>query len=116
MRIDLVGHERAGYADLVFALVFVWGFGDAASTLIAYTLTGSVAQEANPLIRTLLAQDPMLLVVVKGLVGLTVGLALLACRDVVQRVPGWRTWLLVVLGVGTALVANNLYVGVAAAA
>ncbi|WP_276270603.1 DUF5658 family protein [Haloarcula litorea] len=101
------------YVDLVFALVFVWGFGDLVSTLLAVHATG-VETEANPWIRVLLAHEPLLVVALKAAVALYVGVVLLACRPVVERVPGWRTWFGTVVGLGCGVVALNLVVAVLA--
>lgn len=104
------------YTDLVTALVVVWGLGDALSTLFALALTGDLSLEANPLVRALLAQTPLLLLVLKAAVVLVVGVTLLRYRDQIQSVPLWRPWMVGVLGLGTAIVVSNLYVGLAAAA
>lgn len=97
------------YVQLVFALVLVWGFGDLLSTLVAATVVG-VGAEANPLVRTLLATEPLLLVALKMTVALYVGIVLLACRSLVERVPLWRPWLAGVVGVGTFVVLSNFSV------
>ncbi|WP_246986653.1 DUF5658 family protein [Halorientalis marina] len=102
------------YTDLVAALVFVWGVGDAVSTLVALALTRDLSLEANPLVRALLAQTPLLLLVMKAAVALVVGVALLRWRDPIQSVPLWRPWMVGVLGLGTAIVVSNLYVGLVA--
>jgi hypothetical protein len=104
------------YTDLVAALVAVWGLGDAVSTLFALALTGDLSLEANPLVRALLAQTPLLLLVMKAAVVLVVGATLLRYRDQIQSVPLWRPWMVGVLGLGTAIVLSNVYVGLAAAA
>jgi len=102
--------EMPGYVELVVSLVIVWGFADALSTVIAMTVTGSAAAEINPWIRLLLTHEPLLVIVLKGAVALYVGVVLLACRDVVETVPGWRLWFLGVIAVGTAVVVQNLAV------
>lgn len=104
------------YTDLVTALVAVWGFGDAVSTLFALALTRDLSLEANPLVRALVAQTPLFLLVVKAVVVLVVGAALLRYREQITSVPLWRPWLLGVLGLGTLIVCSNVYVGLAAAA
>ena len=106
--------RRPGYVDLVFAVVFVWGTGDLLSTFAALHFTG-VGAEANPLIRTLLVRDPLLVVALKGAVMLVVGLVLVRYRAAIEGLPRWRLWLGTLLGVGTGIVALNLYVAVAAA-
>ncbi|MFB6179839.1 MAG: DUF5658 family protein [Halorientalis sp.] len=106
----LLGAKRLGYAELVFALVFVWGVGDAVSTLLAFSVTGNLAMEANPIARTVLLHEPLLLLVLKAAVAVVVGIALLECRDLVTRVPLWRTWMFGVLALGTAVVVSNFYV------
>ncbi|MFB6189843.1 MAG: DUF5658 family protein [Halapricum sp.] len=100
-----------GYVALVVALVVVWGFGDAVSTLWAVQATGSIQGEANPWIRLVLSHDPVLLVVLKAGVVALAGWLLLTCRDFVESVPGWRVWFVGVLALGSTIVATNLYVG-----
>jgi hypothetical protein len=107
--------ERSTYVEFVFGLVFVWGFGDAVSTILALALTGDHSMEINPWIRVLLEHEPMLMLAVKFAVALYVGVVLLECRSVVEQVPGWRVWFYSLLGVGTFVVLSNLYVGLAAA-
>lgn len=104
------------YRDLVFALVAVWGIGDAVSTLTVLALAGDVAFEANPLVRALVVQHPALVLALKAVVALVVGGLLLACRDTVQRAPLWRPWLFGVLAAGVVVVTGNVYVGVLALA
>ena len=106
--------RRPGYVELVFAIVFVWGTGDLLSTFAALHVTG-VWAEANPLVRTLLAHDPLLVVALKGAVMLVVGLALFRYQSAVERLPRWRLWLGGLLGLGTAVVVLNLSVALAAA-
>lgn len=106
--------EKPGYVELVFSIVLIWGFGDAVSTLFAARFAG-VGLEANPWIRVLLAHEPLLVIALKMAVALYVGVVLLACRSVVERVPWWRSWLLVIVGLGTGAVLINLYVGLTAA-
>ncbi|AEM58168.1 hypothetical protein HISP_13135 [Haloarcula hispanica N601] len=107
--------QKSGYVELVFSLVLVWGFGDALSTLFAAQFAGP-GLEANPWIRTLLIHEPLLVIALKMAVVLYVGVVLLECRDVVERVPLWRAWLLFVVALGAAVVVGNTYVGLAAAA
>ncbi|WP_336336737.1 DUF5658 family protein [Haloarcula brevis] len=107
--------QKPGYVELVFSLVLVWGFGDALSTLFAAQFAGP-GLEANPWIRTLLVHEPLLVIALKMAVVLYVGVVLLECRDVVERVPLWRAWLLCVVAVGAVVVLGNTYVGLAAAA
>lgn len=109
-----VSLELPGYVELVFSVVIVWGFGDAVSTLFATAVTGP-HREANPWIRQLLSHDPMLVVVLKAAVVLYVGVVLLECRPVIERVPWWRAWLTGVVGLGVAIVLMNVYVGLVAA-
>lgn len=106
--------KRPGYDDLVFAVVFVWGTGDLFSTLLALYYTG-VWAEANPMIRTLLAHEPLIVVALKGAVMLLVGIVLFEYRSAVERVPRWRLWLASIVGLGTGVVGINLYVAYAAA-
>ncbi len=42
---------------------------------------------------------------------LYVGVVLLECRNVVERVPLWRAWLLTVVALGAVVVLGNTYVG-----
>ena len=105
---------RPDYAQLVLAVVFVWGAGDLFSTFLALHFT-SVAFEANPIVRTLLAHDPMLVVAMKGAIALVVGVSLLKYQSVVERVPLWRWWFVGVLAAGSAVVCTNLYVAYTAA-
>jgi hypothetical protein len=106
-------HEPA-YAELVLAVVFVWGTGDLLSTFAAVHFAG-VGGEANPLIRTLLLREPLLVVALKSAVVLFVGLVLLRYQSVVERVPRWRLWLAAIIGLGTGIVAMNLTVASLAA-
>ena len=101
------------YRQFVAGLVLVWGFGDVVSTYVAAAATGSVAMEANPVVRTMLAIDPLLLVVLKGAVVVVVAVALLEGRTVVERVPGHRAWFVTCLGLGVLVTANNLAIGLA---
>ena len=110
-----MGLEMPGYVELVVSLVIVWGFGDAASTLVAAAFAGP-SVEANPWIRLLLTQEPLLVVALKAAVVLYAGVILLECRSVVERVPGWRAWFLSVIGLGTLVVLGNVYVGLVAIA
>jgi hypothetical protein len=103
-----------GYVDLVYALVLVWGLGDVVSTYLAAAATGP-AMELNPWIRVLLAWEPLAVAALKGAVVLYAGVVLLACRPVVERVPGWRLWLAGVVGAGLVVVATNLAVSLVAA-
>jgi len=106
-----IGAKRLGYAELVVAQMFVWGIGDAVSTLLAFSITGNLTLEANPIARTVLIHEPLLLFVLKGAVAVVVGITLIECRDTVTRVPLWRTWMFGVLALGTAVVVSNFYVG-----
>lgn len=106
-------HEPA-YAELVLGVVFVWGTGDLLSTLVAVHFVG-IGGEANPLIRTLLANEPLLVVAVKSAVALFVGLVLLRFQSVVKSVPRWRLCLAAIIGLGTGIVAMNLAVAYLAA-
>ena len=105
--------EKPGYVELVFSLVIVWGFGDAVSTLVATGAAGP-GLEVNPWIRLLLVHHPLLMVALKAVVVLYAGIVLLECRHVVESVPGWRAWFLGVVGLGTAVVLTNVYIGLAA--
>ncbi|WP_058994328.1 DUF5658 family protein [Haloarcula sp. CBA1127] len=106
--------QKPSYVELVFSLVLVWGFGDALSTLFAAQVAGP-GLEANPWIRTLLIHEPLLVIALKMAVVLYVGVVLLECRDVVERVPLWRAWLLTVVALGAVVVLGNTYVGLVAA-
>ena len=113
LELSTIRLEKPDYVELVFALVLVWGFGDAASTLFASGAAGP-GLEANPWIRLLLVHHPLLVVVLKAAVVLYAGVVLLECRSVVESVPGWRVWFLGVVGVGAAVVLSNVYVGLVA--
>lgn len=110
------GERSTRYVGYVYALAVIWGLGDVASTFFAAAATGAVGGELNPLMRVLLATDPVLVLVLKAAVVLVAAVALLSCRDVVERVPGWRVWFATMLGAGTLVVVNNALVGVAALA
>jgi len=105
---------RLDYVDLVFALVFVWGAGDLLSTLVAVNFVG-IGAEQNPLVRSLLAISPLLLIALKMGVVLSVALVLLAYRSLVERVPLWRPWLTAIVGVGAFVVVSNVSVAVLSA-
>ena len=107
--------ERPSYVELVFSIVLVWGFGDAVSTLFAAHYAGA-HHEANPWIRLLLEHSPLLLLALKMAVVLYVGIVLLECRSVVERVPLWRGWLTAIAAAGSAVVLLNVYVGLVAVA
>lgn len=111
-----VGDRRPGYVVLVYALVLVWGLGDIASTYFVVAATGSTVGEVNPLIRLMLDTEPLLVLALKAGVVLYAGVVLLACGEVVRRVPGWRAWLVFVVGAGALVVCNNALVGIAALA
>jgi hypothetical protein len=105
-----LGVPLPSYGSLVFALVLVWGVGDAVSTLLAFGVGGSLQLEANPLMRALLAEHLLLLPLFKALVVGVVGGLLLSVRGPVESVPGWRLWFGSLLAVGVAVVATNLSV------
>lgn len=107
----VAGHSRE-YAGLIYALVLLWGLGDVLSTYFASAAVGTSAAEVNPWIAMLLSHNPLLVAVVKGAVVLYVGIILLECREAVQRVPGWRLWLVGLVVAGILVVLNNLTVGV----
>lgn len=114
-----VGAIRAGipgYVGLVYALVAVWGAGDVLSTYFAVAATNGVGMEANPWMRLLLEIEPLLVLAVKAAVVLYAGVVLLACRSIVEDVPGWRLWMVGTVFVGWLIVVNNLAVGFAALA
>jgi hypothetical protein len=100
------------YTWFVAALVLVWGVGDAASTLFALQVTGSVQLEANPLVRMLLTENPLWLPVLKTGVVAIAGGVLLRFRAYIETVPGWRLWFVSILALGSTIVVTNLYVGV----
>lgn len=107
--------QRPGYVELVASLVLAWGLGDTVSTVFAAAVVGP-GREANPWIRALLVHHPLAVVAVKAAVVLYVGVVLLECRPVVERVPWWRAWLLAVVGVGALVSLSNTYVGLAGVA
>jgi len=106
--------QHPDYVELVFAIVFVWGAGDLFSTFAALHYTG-VGAEANPLIRTLLAHEPLLVVALKGAVMLVVGIVLFEYRSAVVSLSHWRVWLASLVGVGAGVVSINFYVAISAA-
>lgn len=110
----VVPDEADEYVALVYALVLLWGLGDVLSTYFAYAALGTSDVEANPWIALLLAYDPVLVAVVKGAAVLSVGVILLTCREAIERVPGWRLWLVGLVVAGILVVATNLAVGVLA--
>lgn len=97
------------YTDLVFATVFVWGTGDLLSSLLAFYVTG-IHMEANPLIRILLARNPLYVIVLKSAVALAVGIVLLKQRHAIERIPLSNVWLGTLIGIGIGVVALNLTV------
>lgn len=105
------GVPLPSYTWFVAAIVAVWGVGDAASTLFALELTGSVHMEANPWIRLLLTEDPLLLPLFKGAVVAVAAAVLLRGRRFVESVPGWRLWFVSVIALGSLVVVTNVYVG-----
>jgi hypothetical protein len=107
--------EKPGYVELVFAIVLMWGFGDAVSTLFAAELAGHHL-ESNPWIRVLLGEAPYIALALKFAVGLYVGVVLLECRSFVEQVPLWRIWLFSLAAVGAVIVLNNLVIGLYAVA
>jgi hypothetical protein len=107
--------QKPSYVELVFALVLIWGFGDALSTLFAARFAGAHL-EANPWIRLLLHHQPMAVILLKGATVLYVGIVLLECRRFVTSLPWWRAWLLAVVSAGALVVLGNVYVGLVAAA
>jgi hypothetical protein len=107
-----VPRDGSGYVGLIYGLVLVWGLGDVVSTYFAYAATGSVAAESNPWIAALLSHDPLLVLVLKAAVVLYAGVVLLACRGLVERVPGWRVWLSTIVTGGVLVVLGNLAVGI----
>jgi hypothetical protein len=109
---DLVG--RGDYVPLVYALVLVWGFGDVLSTFLAAWATGPAGHELNPLVASMLAVEPLLVVALKAGVVLLAGTLLLAYRDVVVSVPGWWAWFGAVILAGSLVVANNTVVALVA--
>ncbi len=118
-KLPSLGAVRAtvpGYVGLVYALVAVWGAGDVLSTYFAVAATNGVGMEANPWMRVLLEIEPLLVLAVKAAVVLYAGLVLLACRSIVEDVPGWRLWLVGTVVVGWLVVVNNLAIGLAALA
>lgn len=103
-----------GYIGYVYAMVFIWGLGDAVSTFFAAAATGSAAQELNPMVQVMLVHEPILVGLLKAGVVVYTGIVLLECRDVVERVPGWRAWFVAIVGAGWLVVLNNTVVGLVA--
>jgi hypothetical protein len=106
--------RKPTYREFVVAMVLVWGVGDVLSTYWAMVLTGGVGMEANPLVRGLLAHEPLLLLGLKAAVVLYAGVLLLEGRPLVERVPGWRIWFTGLILAGTAVVLGNLATGLLA--
>lgn len=98
------------YGELVISIVIIWGFGDVISTLVASAAAGTIHLEANPLIRAMLAHDPMVMIGAKAAIVLVVGLALLAARPVVETVPAWRGWFIGINAFGAVVVLSNVTV------
>jgi len=105
-----------GYVEYVYALVLVWGLGDVVSTYVAVSAVGDPSMELNPWMAILLSTEPLLVLAVKAAVVLYAGVVLLACRSVVERVPGWQLWFAAVVTLGWAAVVNNLAIGIAVGA
>ncbi|MFB6161852.1 MAG: DUF5658 family protein [Halococcoides sp.] len=101
------------YGELVLSIVIIWGFGDIVSTLVASAAAGTFHLEANPLIRALLMQDPMLMIGAKATIVLVVGLLLLAMRPIVESVPAWRGWFIGINAFGGVIVLSNVTVAIA---
>jgi len=99
------------YVALVYGVVLVWGLGDVLSTYFAYAAAGGGGMELNPWIALLLSHHPLLVLAVKAAAVLYVGVVLLETRPVVERVPGWRLWLVGLVLAGVLVVVNNLAVG-----
>lgn len=114
-RLELPAVPVPSYVEFVYALVAVWGLGDVVSTFFALSAWGRIGMEANPWMRVLLGIDPLLVLAVKAAVVLYAGVVLLACRPVVERVPGWRAWFGAVVGAGWLVVVTNLVTGFLAA-
>jgi hypothetical protein len=106
----VVSGHSSRYVEFVFALVVTWGLGDTLSTYFALAADPSVV-ELNPLVAALMAQHPLALITVKLGVTVLVGAVLLAWRSAIERVPGWRIWLGVLLTAGVITVLNNVAVG-----
>ncbi|MFB6310391.1 MAG: DUF5658 family protein [Salinirussus sp.] len=98
------------YVTLVYALVLVWGLGDVLSTFAAHAAAGQMGRELNPLVALMLETEPLLVIALKAGVVLYAGVVLLACRDIVRTVPGWRLWLTAIVTAGAIVVSNNIAV------
>ncbi|WP_435077000.1 hypothetical protein [Halococcus sp. AFM35] len=103
--------ENPEYAELVLAVVVVWGVCDGLSMVLAAEFAGRQL-EANPLMRALLATPPLALAVKLGGV-LAAGALALAGERFIRTVPGWRVWFAVLIGVGIAVTTLNLLVAFA---
>jgi hypothetical protein len=106
-----VRFEKPDYAELVLAVVIVWGVCDGLSTLLAAEFAGR-HMEANPLIRALL-DTPTLAFAVKLGGAVAAGALALAGERFIKTVPGWRVWFACLIGVGLAVTALNLLVAFA---
>lgn len=96
------------YAELVLGIVFVWGFADTASTLTAARFVGA-HHELNPLVQGLIA-NPVALLVVKLAAVFAVASLAIAGERFVRTVPGWRTYLAALIGVGVGVTVVNTLV------
>lgn len=106
------GLSTPEYVEYVYALVLVWGLGDIVSTYLAVSAVGP-GMELNPWMRVLLVTEPLLVAVVKAAVVLYAGVVLLACRSIVEQVPGWQLWFSGILVFGWGAVINNLAIAIA---
>lgn len=103
--------EQPAYAELVLAVVVVWGVCDGFSTLLAAEFAGAHL-EANPFIRSLLSM-PVLAFVVKLGGAVAAGAIALAGERFITTVPGWRVWFAGLIGSGLGVTGLNLLVAFA---
>lgn len=103
--------ESPDYAELVLAVVIVWGVCDGLSMVLAAEFAGR-RLEANPIMRALLATPPLAIAVKLG-GAVAAGALALAGERFIRTVPGWRVWFACLIGAGIGVTALNLLVAFA---
>lgn len=99
------------FEKYAIGLILAWGVGDTLSTLITAHIH-SPAMEGNPLIKAILLTSPLLAVALKLLVALIAAALLLHGEETIRSVPGWRPWILSMIGLGVLVTVSNLLVAV----
>lgn len=108
MKSWLAGDE---YRYLVTALVFVWGILDTITTYFFILAHGTTRYELNPIVRAVFEIDIRLFIVLKlSVTGFIVATAVKA-RSTIETARVWRPFFYIYLGVGIAVVVNNVVVG-----